>query len=155
MEIRHLEAGELGLLTELFEYNDPAEMIAQVSREINAGDVDIFVMFDGERPVGELHAAYRSKDKRTVFGRRAYLFAFRVHQEYQGRGLGKELLRYVLRDLAGRGYREFTVGVEDDNDKAKHIYESFGFTELIARKYEEYQGEGYEFGLYLKTGADL
>jgi len=155
MEIRRLEAGELGLLTELFDYNNPAEMIAQVSKEITAGDVDIFAMFDDNRLVGELHAAYRSEDERAVFGRRAYLFAFRIHNEYQGRGLGNELLRYVLRDLAGRGYREFTVGVEDDNKRAKHIYESFGFTELIARKYEEYQGDGYEFGLYLKTGADL
>ena len=155
MEIRRLGAGELGLLTELFEYNDPSEMIAQVGREITAGDVDIFVMFDGERPVGELHAAYRSEDERAVYGRRAYLFAFRIHGEYQGRGLGKELMQYVIGKLTERGYLEFTVGVEDDNDKAKHIYESFGFTELIARKYEEYQGDGYEFGLYLKTGADL
>ena len=68
----------------------------------------------------------------------------------QSKGLGKTLLRSVIAELSRRGYFEFTIGVEDDNDRAKHIYSDFGFAVKIARKYEEYQGDDYEYDLYLK-----
>ena len=150
MNIRKLSIAELPLLTQLFDYNDIDAMTEQNEREITTGNVDIFAMFDDTRLIGELHAAYTSDDERADKGQRAYLFAFRIHEDYQGRGYGKQLLQSVINQLIEQGYSEFTVGVEDDNDRAKHIYDSFGFTELIARKYEEFQGDGYEYGLYLR-----
>ena len=45
---------------------------------------------------------------------------------------------------------EFTVGVEDSNEKALHIYRSIGFNEFLLRKQEMYQGDVYEYSLYLK-----
>lgn len=149
-EIRRITAAELPLLTELFDYADPDEMIRQNTREMNAGELDIFVMFEGSKPIGELHAACKSADERAEEGKRAYLYAFRIREGYRGRGAGKQLMEQVIGELEDRGYTEFTVGCEDGNDRARHIYEGFGFTELIARKYEEYQGDGYEFGLYLR-----
>ena len=56
----------------------------------------------------------------------------------------------VISILAEKGYSEFTIGVEDDNEKAIHIYSKLGFTQLIGRMSEEYQGDSYEYGLYLK-----
>lgn len=150
MDIRKITPLELPLLTQLFDYNNPAEMIEQNQRDINNGTIDIFVMFVKDRPIGELHVAYESDDERAVKGKRAYLFAFRIHEDYQGRGYGKRLLQSVIDTLFKQGYAEFTVGVEDNNARAKHIYDSFGFNDLIARKYEEYQGDGYEYGLYLR-----
>ena len=150
MIIRPITPAELPILTQLFDYNDPAEMIEQNKLDMNNGTIDIFVMFDNDRPIGELHVAYESDDERAVKGKRAYLFAFRIHEDYQGHGLGKQHLKSVIDILTKQGYTEFTVGVEDDNDRARHIYDSFGFTELIARKFEEYQGDGYEYGLYLR-----
>lgn len=150
MDIRKITPLELPLLTQLFNYNDTAEMIEQNERDMKGGTIDIFVMFDKDRPIGELHVAYESDDERAVNGKRAYLFAFRIHEDYQGHGYGKQLLQNVIDTLHKKGYTEFTVGVEDDNARAKHIYDSFGFTKLIARKYEEYQGDGYEYGLYLR-----
>ena len=125
-------------------------MIKQNELDMKGGNIDIFVMFDDDRPIGELHTAYESDDERAVKEKRAYLFAFRIHEDYQGRGYGKQLLQSVIETLNEKGYTEFTVGVEGDNVRAKHIYNSLGFTELIARKYEEYQGYGYEYGLYLR-----
>ena len=150
INIRKLNINELPLLTQLFDYNDVDAMIEQNKREIEAGTVDIFVIIEHERIIGELHTAYQSDDERAIVNQRAYLFAFRIHKDHQGQGYGKLLLQYVINTLEGQGCKEFTVGVEDDNDKARHIYESFGFTELIARKYEEYQGDGYEYSLYLR-----
>lgn len=150
MDIRKITPLELPLLTQLYDYNNPAEMIEQNKRDMNNGTIDIFVMFYDDRPIGELHTAYESDDERAIKRKRAYLFAFRIHEDYQGRGYGKQLLQNVIDTLYKNGYTEFTVGVEDENDRARHIYDSFGFTELIARKYEEYQGDGYEYGLYLR-----
>lgn len=55
-----------------------------------------------------------------------------------------------LHILTDQGYTEFTIGVEDENERAIHIYHSFGFCKVIARKEEEYQGDHYEYNLYLK-----
>ncbi|MCH5323751.1 MAG: GNAT family N-acetyltransferase [Eubacterium sp.] len=142
---------DLPLLKELFDYNDISAMIEENTRNILNGTIDIFLLFGDEKPLGELHVKYESEDEReAVRGRRVYLFAFRIREEYQGRGLGKRLLQSVIDTLCEQGCSEFTVGVEDDNDRARHIYERFCFDKVIARKYEEYQGDGYEYDLLLK-----
>lgn len=138
------------MLTQLFDYNDVNDMIVQNTRQINNGEIDIWVLSEGDRLIGELHSSYDSDDPlQAVRDRRAYLSAFRVHEDCQGRGFGKLLLKNVIAALADMGYHELTIGVEDDNARALHIYQCFGFTELIERKYEEYQGDAYEYGLYL------
>ena len=58
-------------------------------------------------------------------------------------------LEKVIEELRDQDYTEFTVGVEDDNDRARHIYEKFGFTKFLSRKSEEYQGNKYEYDLIL------
>ena len=46
-------------------------------------------------------------------------------------------------------YKEFTIGVEEDNEKAKHIYFKYGFTEAIDYgKGDEF--DPTEYTLYLK-----
>ncbi len=149
--IRALSVGELNILDRLFDYNDIDEMISENARSIESGITDIFGLFHAGMIIGELHVKYESEDEReAVRDRRAYLNAFRIHEDHQNRGLGKYLLRNVIELLATKGYSEFTIGVEDDNARAAHIYSDFGFTELVARKSEEYQGDSYEYNLYLK-----
>lgn len=149
--VRKITVNELPKLTELFDYNDIDAMLAENTSLIKNGATDIFILLDGEKLLGELHVSYESNDKlEAVRGVRAYLSAYRVHKDFQGMGLGKFLMKSVINALTAEGYSEFTVGVEDDNDRALHIYNEFGFSEVIARKYEEYQGDGYEYNLYLK-----
>ena len=59
-------------------------------------------------------------------------------------------MKNVLAVLKEAGYSEFTVGVEDDNFRAIHIYQALGFNEFLLRKHEEYQGDEYDYNLYLK-----
>ena len=73
MTIKRITPANLPILTQLFNYNDPAEMIEQNERDMKGGTIDIFVMFDNARPIGELHAAYDSDDERVVKENRAYL----------------------------------------------------------------------------------
>ena len=147
---RKLAPEELPLLFRLHDYEDPGDMLRRNGELLRAGKADFFVAFDGDEPLGELRAMYEADDERAVRGTRAYLYAFRVLERYRGRGLGTALMTHVLAVLEAAGYTEFTVGVEDENDGAKRLYERFGFTELLCRKYEEYQGDGYEFNLYVR-----
>ena len=149
--VRPLTTAELPRLTELFSYHNVDEMIEENTVQIESGSREIFVLLQKERLIGELHVTYDCEDKRFAEkGRRAYLFAFRVHRDFQNQGLGTYLLEEVLRLLIEKGYREFTVGVEDDNARARYIYEKYGFTLLVARQKENYQGDSYEYDLLMR-----
>lgn len=151
MKVEKLEIKDLHILTGLFDYKNVEEMIAECTKEIENGNIDIFVLYDKSVLIGELRVKYQSSDENfAALGRRAYLFAFRVHKDFRNKGYGKYLLKTVLNSLREDGYYEFTVGVEDDNLRAIHIYKSFGFHELLLRQKEEYQGDEYEYNLYLK-----
>ncbi len=151
MKIEKLAVHALYRLTELFEYNNVEQMISECTRDIQNGSIDIFVLYDKDVLIGELHVMYENDDKNyAVRGKRAYLFAFRVRKDFQNKGYGTYLLKTVLALLKEDGYYEFTVGVEDDNLRAIHMYQALGFTELLLRKQEEYQGDAYEYNLYLK-----
>ena len=151
MIVRKLKVSEISMLTVLFKYKDVNAMIAENTKDIENEVVDIFTLFDGAKIIGELRVKYISDDNRfTENGKRVYLYAFRIYQKHQGKGLGNFLLENVLKILAENGYSEFTVGVEDDNARARYMYEKYGFTELIARIKESYQGDSYEYDLLLK-----
>ncbi|MFR4022131.1 MAG: hypothetical protein ACLTZI_03410 [[Eubacterium] siraeum] len=49
MNIRTLNTGELNLLFQLFDYNDPDEMIAENTVDINERKIDIFGLFQEDR----------------------------------------------------------------------------------------------------------
>ena len=149
--VRKLKTTELLMLTQLFNYKDIDDMIFENTRDIENDIVDIFDLFDDSKLIGELHVKYDNEDKDFAEkGKRAYLFAFRVHNDYQGKGLGSYLLKTVIDELNAKGYHELTVGVEDDNLRAKYMYEKYGFIQPIARIKETYQGDSYEYDLLLK-----
>ena len=149
--IRKLKTNELSILTSLHDYEDVEDMLASNKLRIENGEIDIFSLFEREKLVGELRVMYKHEDSLfTISGKRVYLYAFRIHKNFQSHGYGRKLMNYIIDLLKKEGYTEFTIGVEDDNDTAKHIYQSLGFTELLARKKESYQGDSYEYNLYLK-----
>lgn len=88
----------------------------------------------------------------TIPNQRVYLETLRLSKEYQGKGLGQKLIKYILDDLENRGYCEFTIGVEDNNEIAKHIYFKYGFTNAIDKVHaEEYNLCDYT--LYMRTAT--
>ncbi len=149
--IRKLKVTELSILTQLFNYKDIDDMIAENTHNIENGIVDIFALFDNDKLVGELHVKYDNEDKDFAEKeKRAYLFAFRVHKDYQGKGLGSYLLETVIDELNDNGYHELTVGVEDNNPRARYMYKKHGFIQPIALIKETYQGDSYEYDLLLR-----
>jgi len=151
IQIKPLTAADLSALPRLFDYNDPAEMIAENTRGLEQGAIGIWGMYADGVIIGELRAKLLSDDPDfAVPHRRVYLYAFRVLNEYQGKGLGTRLITHVIDELAAVGYGEFTVGVEEGSAAARHIYNKLGFAKVIARKREAYQGDEYEYDLLLR-----
>ena len=155
LTIRPIQPDELLRLTALCDYNDVPAMIAENARLIESGDFSIYLLFEGSDLIGEIHVTWRSGDPlAAIDGRRAYLSAYRIREERQGLGYGQHLLREVIRLIEEAGYREITIGVEDDNVRARHLYRKFGFTEFVARCSESYQGDAYEYDLLMRRSAD-
>lgn len=151
MNIKKLEIQDLYDLTDLFDYNNVEKMISECTYNIQNRIIDIFVLYDKNVLIGELRVKYESDYQSfAIRGKRAYLYAFRVRENLRNKGYGTYLLNAVLAELKANGYSEFTVGVEDDNPRAIHMYQALGFNEFILRKQEEYQGDTYEYNLYLK-----
>ena len=110
-------------------------------REFDYHETDVYVVELNDFFIGELTVSYISHDlkEEAIPNQRVYLQAFRLDQKYQGFGLGQKLIQFVLSDLEKQGYSEFTIGVEEQNEVARHIYFKHGFTVPIA------QGRGDEF----------
>ena len=151
MEYRKINLEELEKLKNLYVYENFEEIKKQIIDDISNGIKDIYVITENENLIGEITVTYKSDlPNETLPDIRVYLSAFRVHKDYQDQGLGQKLLKYVISELENKGITEFTVGVEDDNENAKHIYEKFDFTEIIDRGEETVKGRTYQYNLLLR-----
>ena len=91
--------------------------------------------------------AYREHDHRSAAGylllshasslgqRRVYSVA--VHQDAQGQGIGRRLMKHAIRKTRGR----LTLEVDTYNVGARKLYESLGFREIGS--YPHYYGRGH------------
>lgn len=71
-----------------------------------------------------------------------YLSRLIVKKEYRNKGIGQELLKYMINLCKEKGYQQITVGVDTDNKNALHIYKKYGF--------EIYETATDEYGKYYK-----
>ena len=150
MEIRKIKLEEIEKLSTLYNHLDFEEFKRQLINDILEHKKDVYVVNKDNQLIGEITVFYSLDYIATVENIRVYLNAFRIKKEFQNQGLGQELLKYVINDLENKGITEFTIGVEDDNEIAKHIYEKFNFTEIIDRREEKNNKEIYEYNLLLK-----
>ena len=154
MIIRKILKEEFIKLKEMFPGNEDLwiKYKNQRLKEFENNEIDVYVIEENEKFIGEITVNYINHDleTETIPNIRVYFEAYRINENYQGKGLGQKLMEYVINDLKQKGYKEFTIGVEDDNEKAKHIYFKYGFTKAIDYgKGDEF--DPTEYTLYLKT----
>ena len=147
MEIRKIKLDEIEKLSTLYNHLDFEEFKRQLINEILNHKKDVYVISKDNELIGEITVFYNLDYIATIKNLRVYLNAFRIKKEFQNQGLGQELLKYVINDLESKGITEFTIGVENDNEIAKHIYEKYDFTEIIDRREEKNNKEIYEYNL--------
>ena len=67
----------------------------------------------------------------TIPNRRVYVSRMIVKKEYRNRGIGSEILEFLIAKAKSMGYSEMTIGVDKDNVNALHLYKKYGFTEVL------------------------
>lgn len=87
----------------------------------------IFLMYDGEHPIGKAHLNQQSD---TV-----YLSDVCVIPERQRQGIGKILMTHCINMMLRKGRTTITLNVETNNDQALHLYRHLGFTLKNAHDY--------------------
>lgn len=154
---RKITKAEFDRLHDLFPDNEQMWLKYRDMRikEFDNKEIDVYVIELDNTFIGELSINYISHDlsSEAIPNQRVYLQAFRLDKKCQGLGLGQKLIQFVLSDLESQGYIEFTIGVEDDNEKAKHIYFKFGFTEAIDKGYGD-EFDPSDYILYMRSIQD-
>ena len=79
----------------------------------------------------------------TIPGRRVYVSRMIVKKEYRNRGIGSEILEFLIKKAKESGFSEMTIGVDKDNINALHLYRKYGFTEVLFDGADE-NGEYYK-----------
>ena len=153
MIIRKILKQEFVKLKEMFPGNEELwiKYKDQRLKQLEVKEIDIYVIEEEEKFIGEITVNYISHEllTETIPNIRVYFEAFRINRKYQGKGLGQKLIEYTINDLKEKGFKEFTIGVEEENEKAKHIYFKYGFTQAMDYgKGDEFDPS--EYTLYLK-----
>lgn len=129
---------------------DAREAANRIFKEVKKGRSIAYVLLDGERIVGFGHLdRFLKKEKRHVVR-----LGIVLHQKYQSKGLGKELLDYMVDQATKMGIEKIWLATYADNRRALELYRSLGFvTEGVFRK-EEKIGDHYRdiisMALFLK-----
>ena len=121
MIIKKILKEEFINLKELFPGNEELwiKYKNQRLKQFDNEEIDIYVIEEDEKFIGELTVNYVSHDLKseTIPNIRVYFEAFRIDKKYQGKGLGQKLIEYTINDL-----KEFIknkenyvfVGVKDE-----------------------------------------
>jgi len=152
MIVRKIKIEEIYKLSPLFQVTNQEVFMNNRADKIKRRVLDIYVLEENNRVIAEVTIVYDEKHygDYTIPNQRVYVEALRVLPEYQGKGLGTYFLREVINQVRAEGYAEMTIGVEDDNLKAKHIYRKLGFTEFIRRDAGSFEGDYYEYDVSMK-----
>ena len=86
----------------------------------------------------------------------AHIVNFGVRAAFRGRGIGKTLLRHVLRELYEQSIIKVTLEVRRSNSVARAIYESLGFSEAAVRSqyYTDNQEDAVVMSLDIRHFVD-
>jgi ribosomal protein S18 acetylase RimI-like enzyme len=102
----------------------PAELAARLRQVVRSGEVT--VLLAGAGPDGLTVLRFRAA--LSAPGLECYLAEFYVRPGARGQGLGRALLEATLRVARERGAVTIDLGTAETDATARHLYESYGFT---------------------------
>ena len=126
---------------------------------IQEGVQEFLVVEAAGKAAGELHIFWNSSDKDEADGaRRAYLCAFRIRPDLQGKGLGRMLMMRTIDRVRERGFKEVTIGVLQEQTTLQEMYARWGLAEPVKVQtvdYHDFDAQGNPrpsgpFDLYLR-----
>lgn len=116
----------------------------QWKEEIESGNRLVFIYkIKGEFIAEGALVLHTADPDYTIPGKRVYVSRMIVKKEYRNRGIGSEILAFLINKAQEMGYSEMTIGVDKDNTAALHLYKKYGFTEVLFDGKDE-NGEYYK-----------
>lgn len=131
-ENKHREA-VLNLLSGVFQHKYTDDYL-------NTGISRKFVLLEDNRVIGFLEYEVLFDD--------AEIFMIAVHPDFQGKGLGRMLMDFCVKDLQREGVRSVYLDVAVNNTRALEFYRKYGFEVVYTRK--EYYKDGTDAYLMKK-----
>lgn len=108
------------------------------AKNISSGNAEFWTLSDNGQIIGELYIFWELGDKDFADGNnRAYLCAFRIKNEYRGKGYGGSLLKKVLEYIKNKGIQTVTIGVNETEKHNIRMYYRFGFINKIKDCFED------------------
>ena len=100
--------------------------------EFVSGNRLIFVYIENDEYIGEGALVFKNNDSDyTIENERIYCSRMIVKDEYRNRGIGSEIMDFLINYAQGLGYKEMSLGVDIVNVGARWLYEKKGFTNII------------------------
>lgn len=100
--------------------------------EIKSGNRMVFIYKINGEFIGEGALVFDTCDSDyTIPNQRVYVSRMIVKKEYRNRGIGSEILSFLIDKAKSMGYSEMTIGVDKDNANALKLYRKFGFNEVL------------------------
>ena len=110
------------------QYSHFRKMFQRAYREQLRGRRLILVAEKDDFPIGHIFIQFVGSSGQIADGvERAYLYSFRVMEQFQRRGIGTRLLQEAQTLLRKRGYRTAIIAVAKHNQGARRLYERLGY----------------------------
>ena len=103
---------------------------AMESRIDSDEDTDMLMIIVDDNTIGKVRVKREEGE--------AWIYGFSILPEYQGKGIGRNVLRKVVNEQNELGH-SVHLEVETKNAHALKLYESVGFKAVHAQDYYEYQ----------------
>jgi len=143
--IRPLKLDEYDMCSSFREMANPPQS-EDFFADFKSGNRIIYVYeIDGEL-VGEGALVFENGDPDyTIANVRIYMSRIIVGEKYRNQGIGAEIVDYLIGLAKEKGFKEVSIGVDEDNLPARHLYEQkMGFTTVT------FEGEDEGGVKYLK-----
>lgn len=146
IRIRPAQAEDLPGLEWDGEFSHFRKLYRQHFHNTQTGNTRIWVAESEQgEVVGQVFLMLNSRQAEMADGiTRAYLFSFRIKQNYRDKGLGSFMLAFVEKFLLEKGFDTLRLNVARLNVKARHMYEKHGFRVVAPEegrwKYEDQFG---------------
>lgn len=117
--------------------------------ELISGNRTIFVYQLNGEYIGEGALVFDTGDSHyTIPNQRIYLSWLFVKEDYRGQGIGGKIVDHLIENAKQLGFDELSLGVDCNNEVARHLYTKKGFNTIL------FQGVD-EAGAYVKLLKEL
>jgi len=129
LEFRQVGEKDLPRLEWEGEFRHFRRLYAETYQRTRVGITLMWVAVDPvEKIIGQVFVQLNSSNSSMADGiTRAYVFGFRVREEYRSLGIGTQMMNLVEEDLCERGFRIVCLNVAKDNPRAIFLYQRLGY----------------------------